>query len=122
MKDVINVDQNTNDVRTEAYRNMIASILNCDSEEFFKKYTEYKQAEMEFEKIYAPFKEKLIALHKDQNDLPNHITIGGVKLTYISPSIRHSIDSKKLKEEEPELAKRFEKTTNVSATIRIDGV
>ena len=31
-------------------------------------------------------------------------------------------DSKKLKEEEPELAKKFTKTTDVNATIRIEGI
>jgi predicted phage-related endonuclease len=54
--------------------------------------------------------------------MPKTITIGGTKLTYVSPSIRNTIDSKKLKEEEPELAKKYTKATNVSATVRIETI
>ena len=45
-----------------------------------------------------------------------------MKLTYVSPSERKTIDSKKLKEEEPEIAKKFTKTTNVKASVRIEEV
>ena len=108
------------ETEAEKYNRMISSVLNCSSEEFFKKYTEYQQAEMAFKELYEPFKEKLLEMYKDTPDLPTTIIVGGVKLTYVSPSVRNTIDSKKLKEEEPELAKKFTKTTNVSATIRLD--
>lgn len=41
-------------------------------------------------------------------------------MTYVSPSTRSSIDSKKLKEEEPAIAEKFTKTTNVTASVRIE--
>ena len=104
----------------ERYNRMISSILNCSSEEFFEKYTAYQQAELAFKELYEPFKEKLLELYVKESELPTTIIIGGVKLTYVSPSVRNTIDSKKLKEEEPELAKKFTKTTPVKATIRID--
>lgn len=97
-------------------------MLNCEPAEFYKKYKKYKKAEAEFKELYEPFKEKLIKLHEDNNEAPSAVQIEGLKLVYVSPSTRNTIDSKKLKEEEPELAKKYTKITNVSATIRIDEV
>lgn len=96
--------------------------LNCEPEDFYKKYKAFKQAEEEFNKVYDPFKEKLIKLHENHTELPNSLVIGGCKLTYVSPSTRTTIDSKKLKEEEPEIAKKFTKTTNVKASVRLEGI
>ena len=100
----------------------IKSILNCDAEEFYKKYDAYKKAKLEFEEIYEPFKAQLLNLYENNNNLPKSIVVGGAKVTYVSPSKRTTIDSKKLKEEEPELAKKFEKTTEVKATLRLEGI
>ncbi len=101
-------------------KEIVQSTLNCDPDEFYKKYKKYKKAEKEFMELYEPFKKGLIQLHIQHNDLPNTVVIGGTKLTYVSPSTRTSIDSKKLKEEEPEIAKKFTKTTLVSASVRIE--
>lgn len=100
--------------------NTFIQALGCDPDEFLKKYLAMKKAENEFEEIYAPFKENLIELHSKRDDLPNTLVIGSIKLTYVSPSTRNSIDSKKLKEEEPDVAKKYTKTTNVKATIRLE--
>ena len=55
--------------------------------------------------------------------IQDHLLAGGkVKLTHVSPSTRSTIDNKKLKEEEPELAKKFTKVTNVSASIRLEEI
>lgn len=109
------MDENNNNLKIQ-----IKSMLNCDPEEFYKKYKKYKKAEEEFKQLYEPFKEKLIQLHELDADLPSAVILEGIKLIYVSPSVRTSIDSKKLKEEEPEIAKRFTKTTNVAATIRLE--
>ncbi|MBR2493887.1 MAG: hypothetical protein IKB64_10600 [Paludibacteraceae bacterium] len=106
----------------EKTRKSIRSILNCKPEDFAAKYNAYKQAKAEFDEIYEPFKEKLIALHSESPEIPKSVVVGGVKLTYVGPSTRTSIDSKKLKEEEPELAKKFTKTSNVNASVRIEGI
>ncbi len=100
----------------------IKSALNCNIDEFNKKYDAYKKAKKEFEEIYEPFKGQLLNLYEKQNELPSSIIIGNAKLIYVSPSIRTTIDSKKLKEEEPEIAKKFTKTTEVKATLRLEGV
>ena len=98
------------------------SALNCEPEEFYQKYREMKKAEADFNAVYEPFKENLIKLHEKDPSLPKSVVVGGTKLTYVSPSQRTTIDSKKLKEEEPEIAKKFSKTSNVKATIRIEEV
>lgn len=109
-------------MKEEEFKEVVQSILNCEPDEFYKKYKKMKKAEEEFNKLYEPFKKNLIQLHSEHNDLPHTVVIGGAKLTYVSPSIRTSIDSKKLKEEEPEIAKKFTKSTPISASVRIEGV
>lgn len=94
--------------------------LGCEPNKFYEIYKNYKQAETEFKKIYEPFKQNLLKLHKEDDSIPKSIVIEGIKLTYVSPSVRTTIDSKKLKEEEPELAKKFTKITNVAATLKIE--
>ena len=64
----------------------------------------------------------MLQLHELDTTIPSAVQVQGVKLVYVSPSVRNTIDSKKLKEEEPELAKKYTKTTNVSATIRLEEV
>jgi len=97
-------------------------MLNCEPEEFYKKYKKYKKAETEFKNLYEPFKEKLLKMYEENSNTPSSIQISGVKLVYVSPSTRNTIDSKKLKEEEPELAKKYTRITNVSATLRVEEI
>ena len=42
-----------------------------------------------------------------------------LKITYVAPSTRVSIDSKKLQKEEPEIYKKYVKTTTVAGSIKI---
>lgn len=107
-------------MKDEEIKELVQSVLNCEPDEFYKKYKKLKKAEEEFNKLYEPFKKGLIQLHEEHHDLPHTIIVGGAKLTYVSPSVRTSIDSKKLKEEEPDIAKKFTKTTNVNASVRIE--
>lgn len=120
LKEMIVEDEKENASDTDAIYDALYAALNCDSDVFFQKYMDYKNAESEWKKVYEPFKKNLIALHKDMPDMPRSVVIGGAKFTYVSPSTRNTIDSKKLKEEEPELAKKFTKTSEVAATIRVE--
>ena len=43
-----------------------------------------------------------------------------LKVTYVEPSTRTTIDSKKLKEELPAIAEKYTKTTMVKGSVRID--
>ena len=40
-------------------------------------------------------------------------------VTYVAPTTRTSIDSKKLKEDMPEVVEKYSKTSNVKSSIRI---
>ena len=44
---------------------------------------------------------------------------GNLKITYVAPSSRTSVDSKKLEKEEPETYKKYVKTTTVAGSIKI---
>lgn len=96
--------------------------LGCNADEFAKKYEAMRKAEQEFEEVYAPFKANLIELHEKHKDLPKSVVVGGTKLTYVSASTRKTIDSKKLKEEEPGIAEKYTKITNVNPTVRLEGI
>lgn len=43
-----------------------------------------------------------------------------IKITYVEPSTRTSIDSTKLKNQMPEIAAKFSKTSNVKAFVKIE--
>jgi hypothetical protein len=117
------VIENNNDTKKEVIEEFLQQGLgNYTPEEFCEKYKKWKQAEAEFESIYNPLKERIIETCNDLNntDTPlKKIIIGDLTLTYVSPSVRKTVDTKKLKEEEPELVKRFMKSTNVAATVKI---
>ena len=119
---VIKEDGETDEMIDASIIDIFSQALNCDPKVFTAKYRVYKKAKEEFDAIYEPFKKNIIESHKTHTDLPKTVIVGGVKLTYVSPSTRSTIDSKKLKEEEPELAKKFTKTSNVRATVRIEEV
>lgn len=42
-----------------------------------------------------------------------------IKMLYVAPTVRSTIDSAKLKKEHPDLAERYTKTSNVSASVRV---
>ncbi len=123
MKEVV-VEDVTEEMTEEAADDVARAFkqaLNCDPDEFAKRYKEFKEAKAKFDELYEPFKLNLLSLYKDRPDIPKSVVVGGsVKLTHVAANTRNTIDSKKLKEEEPELAKKFTKTTNVAATIRIE--
>lgn len=107
----------------EHFADLFRQALTCSPEEFAEKYDAFQKAKKEFDEVYEPFKENIIKLHEDTSEIiiPKTIVVGGTaKVTYVSPSRRTSVDTKKLKEEEPELAKKYTKTTSVSATVRIE--
>ncbi len=42
-----------------------------------------------------------------------------ISVTYVAPTTKTTVDSKKLKEEQPEIYAKYSKTSNVSASVRI---
>ena len=77
-------------------------------------------------------KEKELKLLKDMVDSVKTVLYGTMekegiktvdrnklKITYVAPSSRTSVDSKKLEKEEPEIYKKYIKTTTVAGSIKI---
>lgn len=125
MKEVVIEDEEETKIEeltpkeAEELADIFLGALGCDPGEFGDAYRKYKTAEENFKKLYEPFKENLIKLHEQQSGIPKTVIAGDVKVTYVAPSTRTTIDTKKLKEEEPELAKKFTKTSKVSASVRL---
>lgn len=42
-----------------------------------------------------------------------------IKMTYVAPTTRSTIDSTRLKKDHPEIAEQYSKTSNVSASVRV---
>lgn len=101
---------------------LLEQALGCDADDFIRAYDKYIKAEAKFKKLYEPFKDQLIKLHEEHPEFSKTVIIGNAKLTYVSPSVRKTIDTKKLKEEEPALAEKYAKNTDVKATIRLEEI
>lgn len=62
-------------------------------------------------------KEKLIEAMEQYN--VKKFENDSVKFVYVEPTTRTSVDSTKLKKEQPEIYEKYLKTSNVSASVRI---
>lgn len=98
--------------------------INPTVNEFVSKYDKTLQEIRNFECEIAKIKEqndilreKLLKAMEDFNikSFENDY----IKLTYIAPTTRESIDSKSLKANEPEIAKKYLKVSNIKASIKI---
>ena len=72
-----------------------------------------KRAEAEM----AEFKEKLISAMEEKG--VKSMDMENIKITYIAPSCRETVDTKKLKTEYPEIAEKLKKSTKTKASVRI---
>lgn len=50
---------------------------------------------------------------------PHSVTISGATFSYVKPSVRKSVDTKRLKEELPELYVQYQKETQVKAGWKV---
>ena len=87
---------------------------------FAKKFKQLKKAQDELATIENEIKEKLKVIFESIPELEqNSVTVDGIKFTYVGPSKRKSVDTKKLQEEHPEIYKKMLKESNVKSSIRI---
>lgn len=87
--------------------------------DFVEKYKALKKAQDELNEIEENVKKKLLEMFESIPDLEsNTVTIDGLKFTYVGPSKRKSVDTKKLKEEYPEIYKKLIKESDVASSIR----
>lgn len=78
---------------------------------------EHKDAIKELEKQEQVFKDAIIKEMKKNNI--KSVDMGEVLITHVEPSSRKSIDSARLKKEEPEMYSRFVKTINTKEYLKI---
>ena len=101
------------------------AVVNKSVETFLKTnedtLREIRKFEIELTKLNEQktiLKEKLLKAMKEfniksfQNDY--------IKLTYIAPTTRESIDTKSLKANEPEIAKKYLKVSEVKASVKVE--
>ena len=75
--------------------------------------TQKKQLEEQEKKMREALQEAMekFGVKKFENDV--------IAVTYVAPTTRTSIDSAKLKKEQPDIAQKYSKTSNVSASVKI---
>ena len=84
---------------------------------FVKEYQQFQRLKLEMELKEKEFKEELLeAMEKTGK---TNIIIDGFSATYKKGSIRKTIDTKKLKTENPEIAQLYEKETETKASVVI---
>ena len=86
-------------------------------ERYAELYIEYNKIKKELEEIEADFKAKLIEQF-ESNEGTTFVEKDGLRFTYVKPSVRVSVDGKKLEEEEPEIYQKYLKETKVRSSIR----
>lgn len=87
------------------------------SQDFINDFKEFQKIKLAMELKEKEFKEKL----KEAMELTGktEILLNGFSATYRKGSIRTTIDTKRLKAEQPEIAKQYEKTSEASASVVI---
>ena len=88
------------------------------AQEFTKKYVEFEKASLEMKLMIKKVQEDL------KNNMEKYNVLGFedefIKVTYRKPTTRTTIDSKRLKEELPDVAEEYSKTSNVSSSVAIE--
>ena len=88
--------------------------LNYD---FIERYKDFQKIKLEMELLEKEFKEELKEAMEKTGQ--TSILLEGFSVTYRKGSKRTTIDTKRLKEENPEIAKQYEKETETSASVVI---
>lgn len=82
-----------------------------------KKITTLIQMKKELDEQEKQLKQKLVeamemySVKSFENDQ--------IKMTYVAPTTRSTIDSTRLKKDHPDIVKQYSKTSNVSASVRV---
>lgn len=89
------------------------------AEEAIKKLRKLEEKRLEAELAMKNFKEELLEL-MEQNNFKESFEVKGMKVTYKKPSQRTTLDSKKVKEELPDVFEKYSKTSDVKSSISIE--
>ena len=87
------------------------------SQDFINDFKEFQKIKLAMELKEKEFKEEL----KEAMELTGktEILLNGFSASYRKGSVRTTIDTKRLKTEQPEIAKQYEKTSETSASVVI---
>lgn len=85
------------------------------AQEIVKQIVEFEKEKLKMDLIQKEVKEKLKEAMEQNNVVK--LDLGELKVSYRSPSTRTTIDSKKLKEDLPDIYEEYSKTSNVSSSI-----
>ena len=88
------------------------------AEEFTKEYAEFQKKVLEMDLKAKEVKEALKESMEKYN-IPSYED-NFIKVTYRKPSTRTTVDSKKLKEELPDIYEEYSKTTNVASSVSVE--
>lgn len=89
------------------------------SQDFINDYKEFQKIKLAMELKEKEFKEELKEAFELTGRTDKPILLDGFSATYRKGSIRTTIDTKRLKAEQPEIAKQYEKTSETSASVVI---
>ena len=87
------------------------------AQEIINQIVEFEKEKLKMDLIQKELKEKLKEAMENNN--VTKLEFGELKVSYRNASTRTNIDSKKLKEELPDIYDEYSKTSNVSSSISI---
>ena len=87
--------------------------------ETIKKLRKLEQTRLEAEMLMKELKEELIET-MESNGITDGFEINGLKVIYKKPSTRTTLDSKKVKEELPEIFEKYSKTSEVKSSVSLE--
>lgn len=89
------------------------------SNEFKENYQKFLELKEKIEEAQDIIKKEMIKYYEslDEEDRKT-LNFGSFKMSYVKSSIRKTLDSKKLQDEEPEIYNKFLKETPVKSTIK----
>lgn len=89
------------------------------SEDTIKKIRKLEETRLEAELTMKQLKEEILE-KMEENGIEEGFETNGLKVTYKKATTRSSVDSKKLKEEEPDIYEKYLKESPVKSSISLD--
>lgn len=109
----------------------LSDYLNCPEGEFITPPTTFESAVPETIMRIASLMRMKKQLEDQEKELKKQLTKAmedygiksyendTIKMTYVAPTTRNTIDSTRLKKDHPELVEEYTKVSNVSASVRV---
>lgn len=89
------------------------------AEDVVKKIRSLEEVRIEAEMTMKELKEELIEA-MESNGITDGFETNGLKVIYKKPSTRTTLDSKKVKEELPDIFEKYSKTSEVKSSVSLE--